>query len=118
MLRPAGVFVGYTIHMNSSLSAEKLVRASDLGPTFVDGFEDPENLAKTAGFVDTTVKDVTPQFKQTCVGWIEAMQFFGQDLKAELNREDYEEEMKNKTDMLLGIEEGLLRRALVVCRKD
>jgi hypothetical protein len=46
------------------------------------------------------------------------MKSLEEELMAELDPADYEEELRNKTDMLCGIEEGLLMRSLIVCKKE
>ena len=40
------------------------------------------------------------------------------ELKKSLDQGDYEDELQSKSDMLLGIEEGLLKRSLIICRRQ
>ncbi len=117
VLKTGGIFAGYSIHASGPLTVEQSKRASDLGPSFVNGLEDPHYLAKEAGFSDVRVKDVTLHFRETCLAWIEAMESFQEELR-ELDETDYKEELKDKSDMLIGIEEGLLKRSLLICRRE
>jgi len=118
VLKKGGILVGYSIHLANPLTAEQSSRASDLGPSFVSGLEDPIGLAKEIGFVDITVKDVTPHFRRTCLTWIQAMMSMEGELRKSLDQGDYEDELQSKSDMLLGIEEGLLKRSLIICRRQ
>lgn len=118
VLKGGGILAGYSIHVRPTLSSRESIDARELGPSFVGGLEDPGYLAKTAGFVDTRVMDVTPHFRETCIAWIEAMEFFEEELRAELDQSDYRDELRNKKDMLCGIDKGLLMRSLIVCKKE
>ena len=118
VLKPGGFLAGYSIHSSPFLSSVESTRARELGPSFVDGLDDPGYVAGTAGFSEISVTDVTPNFRETCVAWIEAMKSLEEELMAELDPADYEEELRNKTDRLCGIEEGLLMRSLIVCKKE
>ena len=117
-LKIGGLLVGYSIHLATPLTVGQSLRASVLGPSFVSGLEDPIGLAKEVGFVDITVKDVTPHFRRTCLAWIQAMVSMEGELKKGLDQGDYEDELQSKSDMLLGIEEGLLKRSLISCRRE
>lgn len=118
VLKAGGLLAGYSIHVRPFLSSGESTRARELGPSFVDGLEDPEYLARTAGFSEINVTDVTPLFRETCIAWIEAMKFLEGELRGQLDPADYEDELRNKTDMLCGIEAGLLMRSLIVCKKE
>ncbi len=114
VLRAGGRLVGYVIHMPADASPEEAARASRLGPAEIAAEASPAELAREAGFEVHEVRDVTAAFAHTCEALLEARM----ELEAELRKEEgddvFEKEREDKALMLQGIQEGLLRRALIV----
>jgi hypothetical protein len=92
-------------------------RATELGPSLVCGCESPQELIGEAGFFSPQVTDVTVRFRRTCSAWLAAMKELEPQLRRELGDEDFEDELDQKESMLTGIDEGLLRRSLIICER-
>ena len=117
VLKPGGSVVGFSIHTPPSLTPVQEERATELGPSLVCGCESPQELIGEAGFSGLEVIDVTARFRRTCSAWLAAMKELGPPLRRELGDEDFEDELDQKESMLTGINEGLLRRSLIICER-
>ena len=117
ILKPGGTLVGLSIHTPPSLTPVQEERATELGPSLVCGCESPQELIGDAGFFDPQVTDVTVRFRRTCSAWLAAMKELEPQLRRELGDEDFEDELDQKESMLTGIDEGLLRRSLIICER-
>ena len=117
ILKPGGTLVGLSIHTPPSLTPAQEEQATELGPSLVCGCESPQELIGEAGFFDPQVTDVTVRFRRTCSAWLAAMKELEPQLRRELGDEDFEDELDQKESMLTGIDEGLLRRSLIICER-
>ena len=67
-------------------------------------------------FGSIAYQDVTAAFRQTCVAFLDARRALETELRAEEGDAFFEEELAKKETMLPGIDEGLLKRALIVTK--
>ena len=105
VLKPGGTVVGFSIHTPPSLNPAQEEQATELG------------LIDQAGFSGLEVMDVTARFRRTCSAWLAAMKELEPQLRRELGDEDFEDELDQKEGMLIGIDEGLLLRSLIICER-
>ena len=117
VLKLGGTVVGFSIHTPPSLTPVQEERATELGPSLVCGCESPQELIDQAGFSGLEIIDVTARFRRTCSAWLAAMKELGPQLRRELGDGDFEDELDQKESMLIGIDEGLLRRSLIICER-
>ena len=108
---------GYVIHTASGLGPAGEQRATELGPSDVTASESPEGLARQAALTVLACEDVTESFRLTCDALLRARERLADQLRAEEGDDFYEEEHRKKKSMLLGIDEGLLRRSLIVASR-
>ena len=118
VLKPGGRIAGYVIHTPQGLRREGECRAAELGPSPVAAPALPEDLARSVGFSVIRREDVTARFRTTCEAIVRARTELEDALRAEEGDEGYEEEQQDKRGMLQGIDEGLLRRLLIVAVKS
>ncbi len=118
VLKAGGRIAGYVIHTPQGLRREDECRAAELGPSAVAAPALPEDLAESVGFSVMQLEDVTARFRTTCEAIVRARTELEHALRAEEGDEGYEEEQQDKRDMLQGIDEGLLRRSLIVAVKS
>jgi len=114
VLKPGRLLVGYVTHTPPGLAEEGLARAGDLGPSFIEGSEDPRAQAEGVGFEVVEMLDVTARFRETALAWLVGLKEREQDLREELGDEDYEHELEQKGCIVEGIDAGVLRRAFWV----
>ena len=114
VLKPGGLLAGYTIHTPLDLSQADLDRASDLGPSFVGGWEDPATEAQRAGFGVVQKLDVTAGFRESSLAWRAGLEATEAVVREELGSEDYEHQVERNGCILAGIDAGLLRRSFWV----
>ena len=117
VLKPGGMVVGLSIHTPPSLTPAQEEQATELGPSLVCGCESPQELIDQAGFSGLEVTDVTARFRRTCSAWLAAMKELEPQLRRDLGDEDFEDELDQKEGMLIGIDEGLLLRSLIICER-
>ncbi len=108
---------GYVIHTPVGLSQRDMAKADELGPSDVAAAISPADLARSAGFSVVRQEDVTSDFRTTCETILRARGELEEALRAEEGPEAYEEEQQKKRNMLLGIDQGLLLRCLIVAEK-
>ena len=116
VLEPGGLMVGYVIHTPPDLSAAADARAAELGPSNIVAPQSYATLLDCVGFSRVAEEDVTATFAQTAAALLEAREALVDVLRAEEGEgeEIYQEEYSKLRDMVLGIDEGLVRRALIV----
>ena len=117
VLKIGGSVAGYVIHVPVGLTEAQERRAADLGPPDVAASASPEVLAQTAGLGIVLREDVTDAFRSTCAALSAARRDLENELRADEGDDFYEEERRKKSAMLLGIDEGILCRSLVVANK-
>jgi hypothetical protein len=74
----------------------------------------PSELLAAAGFVDVEEIDFTGEFLQTVRRWLRHARELEPGLRRTLGDEAFDEQFTNRTDMLVAIEAGLLKRSLLV----
>lgn len=114
VLEPGGHMVGYVIHTPPDLSAAAGARAAELGPSNIVAPQSYATLLDWVGFSRVSEEDVTTTFAQTAAALLEAREALVDVLRAEEGEEIYQEEYSKLRDMVLGIDEGLVLRALIV----
>ena len=117
VLKLGGNVAGYVIYVPAGLTGAQERRAADLGPPDVTALASPEVLAQAAGLTIVAKEDVTDAFRSTCAAFAAARRDLEAELRADEGDDFYEEERRKKSAMLLGIDEGLLCRSLVVANK-
>lgn len=105
---------GYLIHTPEAPSAFDRERAAELGPAEVNSPSPIEAITLSCGFEIVVQRDVTESFHRTCKAILEVRKELEKELRAEEGSELYVEEQGKKLGMLTGIEEGLLRRSLII----
>ncbi len=86
---------------------EMISPMADAGPGY-------EALLTEADFVDISVTDITPDYATTVSRWIEAWEREAEGIAKVLGQKEYEERMTRRRGMSQAIEEGLLRRQLIL----
>ena len=117
VLKPEGRIAGYVIHVPSGMTEAQERRATELGPSEVVAPSSFEALTQTAGLTLLLTEDVTEAFRSTCAALAAARRSLENELRIDEGDDFYEEERRKKNAMLQGIDEGILRRSLVVASK-
>ena len=117
VLKPGGRIAGYVIHIPAGVTEAQERRAAELGPSDVTAPASPEALTRAAGLTIVVTEDVTDAFRATCAVLLAARRDLEDELRANEGDDFYEEERRKKNAMLQGIDEGILRRSLVVAHK-
>ena len=99
------------------MTTAQQLRASELGPTEVLASAPFEALAQASGLTILLTEDVTAAFRSTCAALATARKALENELRAAEGDDFYDEERRKKNAMLQGIDEGILRRSLVVASK-
>ena len=118
VLKPGGRIAGYVIHIPAGVTEAQERRAAELGPSDVTAPASPEALTLAAGLTIVVTEDVTDAFRVTCAALAAARRDLEDELRADEGDDFYEEERRKKNAMLKGIDEGILRRSLVVANKE
>jgi hypothetical protein len=118
VLKPDGRIAGYVIHTPGGLTAGERRRAAELGPSEVVGPVSPGELTRVADLSIVAIEDVTRTFLATCEAILRAREQHAAALRAAEGDEAYEEEQVKKESMREGIRVGLLRRSLIIGRKE
>lgn len=118
LLRPGGRTALLTIHLPPDLSPEQRRRAVAAGPAAVatrsPGYP---QLLRSAGFVDVEQHDVTASYRRTLRRWIDEARHRENDLARDELPGAFAERLAEHTVTLAAVEEGLLRRSLLVARR-
>ena len=117
VLKPEGRIAGYVIHVPSGMTEAQERRATELGPSEVVAPSSFEALTQAAGLTLLLTEDVTEAFRSTCAALATARKDLENELRAAEGDDFYDEERRKKNAMLQGIDEGILRRSLVVASK-
>ena len=117
VLKPGGRIAGYLIHTPPGLTAAQTRRAAELGPPDTPAPASPDALARSAGLDVVLLEEVTDAFRATSVALGTARDELEDELRADEGNDFYEEERRKKHAMLQGIDEGLLRRCLIVATR-
>ncbi len=117
VLKSDGRIAGYTIHTRPRLTPSELERAVELGPSEVLADGSPAEQCEETGFRVVSVEDVTTEFRTTCETILREWSSLEAELRAEDGDEVFEEEMRKKSNMVAGVDKGLLARSLVVSQK-
>lgn len=114
LLKTGGVLAGYIIHTPEGLTEDQIERAIELGPPSVGAAASPQALARQVGFSSVDQHDVTDRFKKSCLAFKAARTQLEGKLRELEGDEVYDENCEEGKGRLLGIEEGLLLRCLLV----
>ncbi|MGH2787824.1 MAG: hypothetical protein ACRDJV_07920 [Actinomycetota bacterium] len=115
MLRPAGRTAYLTIVVSPGLSKSAHRAAVRLGPRAIASTRPLDVLMSAAGFTDVDVTDLTASFLEVARAWQSEFLRHERELK-EVMGDEWEERLRDRADMIRGVEEGLLRRVLVTGR--
>lgn len=112
MLRPAGRAAYLTIVVSPGLSKSDHRKAVRLGPRAIASTRPLDVLTTAAGFSYVEVTDVTKSFLEVARAWQSEFVRHERELK-EVMGDEWEERLRDRADMIRGVEQGLLRRVLV-----
>lgn len=118
MLRRGGRIAGYLIHTPDGLSPRQLARAAELGPSLVEAAASPGETLRASGFTVLLLVDVTEEFFSTGKAIVDARRRLEAELRAVEGDETFEIDQGEREAYLVGINEGLLLRSLVVAVAD
>lgn len=104
------------IHTAPELSEQQRRRAHRSGPWAVSSRHPPRELMRRAGFVDVAVVDQTEAFRTTAAAWIREWDAHRDELAALHGEAEFDTRQQERTAQLRAIDDGLLRRSLVVGR--
>src|SRR5262245_10746955 len=104
------------IHASPGLTDVQRRRAHRSGPWAVAARHQPAELMCRAGFVDVTVVDQTEEFRTTAAAWIHEWDHHRQALVALHGESAFETRQQERRTQLRAVEDGLLRRSLVIGR--
>ena len=104
------------IHTAPDLSERERLRAHRSGPWAVASRYAPGELMRRAGFVDVEVIDQTEEFRATAAAWIRESTEHRDALVALHGVADFDTRQQERSVQLSAIDDGLLRRSLVVGR--
>ena len=103
----------FTITVAPGLDKSDHRRAVRIGPRAVAARREADELMTQAGFVEVDAQDVTDDFERTARAWHREYEENERELREVLGA-DYDELRANRVEMIEGVEQGLLRRTLVV----
>ena len=98
------------------LSARRRARAA--GPRAVAMRSDHQRLLGSAGFSDSTEVDLTPSFRATAAAWLAESEVHADELARLEPPGAFAQRQTGRRAMLAAMGAGLLRRALVVARRE
>jgi hypothetical protein len=104
----------FTIFTSSHLSRRDHRRAVRLGPRAVSSNRGQFELVAAAGFVQVEEVDFTEQFLETGRRWLRFSRELEPAIRASLGDGTFDEQFAARTDMVVAIEQGLLKRSLLV----
>jgi cyclopropane fatty-acyl-phospholipid synthase-like methyltransferase len=117
MLRPGGHTAFSVIFPTPGLSAARARQAIEAGPPHCGLRTNYASLLRSAGFVDTEERDLTPEYLTTAGRKLEVAEQFADDLIRMLGRHDYDEMQADRRAAIAAITGGLLRRSMFVARR-
>jgi hypothetical protein len=104
----------FTIFVSPGLSRRDHRRAVRLGPRAVASSRAQSELVAAAGFVEVDEIDFTEEFLETARRWLRYSREFEPALRESLGNDVVDEQLAARTDMVTAIEEGLLKRSLLL----
>lgn len=116
VLKPGGRLVVASIEVTSGLTGVSRQRALELGPADVAGEASLRGLFERARFRVEAERDVTPEFRDALERRLAALVRFEEELRRSEGDEQVDAEREKRARMLVGVEEGLLRRTIVLGR--
>jgi hypothetical protein len=114
LLRPGGRAAYFTIFTTPGLSRSDHRRAVRLGPRAVGSSRGQAELLEAAGFASIGVIDVTGDFLQTARRWRRHAAELERELRMTIGDALFDQQQTDRAEMIAGVEEGLLSRALLV----
>ena len=117
LLRPGGSLAFTTIHIADDLDAGRHRRAVRAGPWQVATRRPYPELVAQAGFHDVAVIDVTEDYARTHRVWLEANESRAADVRRLVSDKEFETAQADRRYAQAAIEEGLLRRSLIVASR-
>jgi hypothetical protein len=112
MLRSGGRTAFLTIVVSPRLTSPAHRVAARLGPRAVTTTRPLDVLMKAAGFVDVEVANLTKDFREVTVAWLDEYSRYEAELQMIMGAE-FDERRSDRQDLLEGIQKRLLRRVLV-----
>ena len=107
----------HVIHTAPELSERERRHAHRAGPWAVASRHAPSEMMRRAGFIDVDVVDQTEAFRTTAAAWIREWDAHRDDLVALHGEAEFDTRQQERTVQLQAIDDGLLRRSLVVGRR-
>jgi hypothetical protein len=114
ILVPGGRTAFFTILTSPGLSRRDRQRAIRLGPRAVASNRVQSELVTAAGFVEVDEIDFTDEFLETVRRWLRFSRELETGLRRTLGDDAFDQQLSDRTDMVVAIEAGLLRRSLFV----
>jgi hypothetical protein len=114
ILVPGGRTTFFTIFVSPGLSRRDHRRAVRLGPRAVASNRGQSELVAAAGFVQVDDIDFTEQFLETARRWLRFSLELEPELRASVGNDAFDDQIADRTDMVAAIEQGLLKRSLLV----
>lgn len=105
------------IHVAPGLREPARRRAQRSGPWAVSSRYPPDELMCRAGFVDVAIIDQTREFRATAAAWIAEWDAHRPELVTLHGESEFDTRQQERRTQLQAIDDGLLRRALVVGRR-
>jgi hypothetical protein len=113
LLRPGGRTAFFTIHPTPGLDARRRRRAHRDGPVAVASHLPNRELLERAGFVDIET-DCTADFATVARSWIDQYDRHHDALAEVLGAAELDQRQQDRRAQLHAIEDGLLRRSLLI----
>jgi hypothetical protein len=85
-----------------------------LGPRAVASNRVQSELVAAAGFVEVDETDFTEEFLETARRWLRFSRDLEPALRESVGNDAFEEQLTDRMDMVTAIEQGLLKRSLLV----
>ncbi len=118
VLRSGGLTVYTAIHTAPGLDRAIHRRAVTVGPPFCDAVASYDVLTERAGFVDVEVHDVTAEYLAVARRKLEATERLAPQLSQWSGQAEVAERIRRRSDAVEAIEAGLLRRSMVLGRRQ
>ncbi len=93
-------------------------RARAAGPRAVAMRSTHQRLLRSAGLTDVTEVDLTPAFRATAAAWLAHSEAHAEELARLEPPGAFGQRQADRRAMLAAIDAGLLRRALVLARRE
>jgi cyclopropane fatty-acyl-phospholipid synthase-like methyltransferase len=117
LLRPGGRMAFTTILVAPGLDAAQHRRAVKAGPWQVAARRPYPELVEQAGFSDVVDVDVSEDFARIQAGWLAATEAHADEVRQLTSDEEFRQGQADRRMSLAAIDEGLLRRSLIVAAR-